>query len=390
MVTRQSVAHDVRSIEAIYAVTSGEMNWTQVGATLRARFDSHIGNMFLMPRHGPAPEMLDTSGMPTKAMADYAVQFHVDDPWLVASRALIGLNPNAMERVWLGSEMLPDAELAESRFYRDFGRSLGTHHGLFVAPQVGRAGRVHLSMLRSQWAPDFTDQDRRDFARLVPHIRRSLQLGGLLAEAGARLTRARATLDALTLPIIVVDAMMTATDVNRPAEVLIASEAGLEFVRLGPKSSADVRLSIRHKRTADIVLAFVQEVTAGVGSGGTARIPRGTGRKPLAILVMPLPLWLPRTASTPEQGTVKGSAMLLSRDLDRSEALSLSYVASIFSLTTAEAEVAIELCAGLTAEVVAARRGTSVTTVRSQVRAVLEKTAFKSLRELTHALAQFG
>jgi DNA-binding CsgD family transcriptional regulator len=58
-----------------------------------------------------------------------------------------------------------------------------------------------------------------------------------------------------------------------------------------------------------------------------------------------------------------------------------------FSLTGAEAAVTLALASGKTGAEVAAERGVSVTTVRSQVRTILEKAGAGSLRELTRMVA---
>ena len=63
---------------------------------------------------------------------------------------------------------------------------------------------------------------------------------------------------------------------------------------------------------------------------------------------------------------------------------------AMFGLGAAEAEVALHLAEGMEVEAVAARRGTSVATVRSQIRAVLAKTATKGLRELSTLLLAMG
>ena len=58
----------------------------------------------------------------------------------------------------------------------------------------------------------------------------------------------------------------------------------------------------------------------------------------------------------------------------------------LFGLTRAEAEVAQALTGGTSTVAVAARRGLSEATVRSQVRAVLDKTGAANLRDLERLL----
>ncbi len=59
----------------------------------------------------------------------------------------------------------------------------------------------------------------------------------------------------------------------------------------------------------------------------------------------------------------------------------------LFGLTLAEAEVAQALMGGATKEAVAALRHSQVSTVRTQVRSILEKTGAANLRDLERILA---
>jgi DNA-binding CsgD family transcriptional regulator len=56
-------------------------------------------------------------------------------------------------------------------------------------------------------------------------------------------------------------------------------------------------------------------------------------------------------------------------------------------LTRAEMEVMACLLTGLPAKTIASQRGASVNTVRSQIMAILEKTGFRSQRELIASYA---
>jgi DNA-binding NarL/FixJ family response regulator len=65
----------------------------------------------------------------------------------------------------------------------------------------------------------------------------------------------------------------------------------------------------------------------------------------------------------------------------------LDLLRGLFGLTRAEAEVARALSGGATKRAVAAARGLREATVRTQVRAVLDKTGAANLRDLERLLA---
>lgn len=66
--------------------------------------------------------------------------------------------------------------------------------------------------------------------------------------------------------------------------------------------------------------------------------------------------------------------------------MSPSLVQSVFNLTDAEADLAIVLCAGKTLDDIAVDRGTSINTVKSQMKSIYYKTGTNRQTELVSTL----
>ena len=62
----------------------------------------------------------------------------------------------------------------------------------------------------------------------------------------------------------------------------------------------------------------------------------------------------------------------------------------MFGLSLAEAEVAVALTGGASAEDVARGRGVPLMTVRSQIRSILGKSEAENLRDFERAMASLG
>lgn len=62
----------------------------------------------------------------------------------------------------------------------------------------------------------------------------------------------------------------------------------------------------------------------------------------------------------------------------------------MFGLSRAEAEVAVALTGGASAEDVARGRGVPLMTVRSQIRSILGKSEAENLRDFERAMASLG
>jgi DNA-binding CsgD family transcriptional regulator len=125
---------------------------------------------------------------------------------------------------------------------------------------------------------------------------------------------------------------------------------------------------------------LVYAVTHG-GAGGMLRVTRRT-QPPLAVLVAPLP-----TRLHPAPALAPSLALVLITDPADSPILAAQALQQLFGLTAAEAGVALALVAGRSAEEIAAERGVSVPTVRTQIRQLLAKTGALHLRDLVRLLA---
>ncbi|KFG69534.1 hypothetical protein JH26_09785 [Microvirga sp. BSC39] len=80
-------------------------------------------------------------------------------------------------------------------------------------------------------------------------------------------------------------------------------------------------------------------------------------------------------------------ALVLLRDLSATrEPPAAALLRDLFGLTMNEAEVARALYGGVTKEAVAAARGLRVTTIKTQVDAILAKTGAANLRDLERLL----
>jgi DNA-binding CsgD family transcriptional regulator len=107
---------------------------------------------------------------------------------------------------------------------------------------------------------------------------------------------------------------------------------------------------------------------SGDGSGGAIAIERPLGRLPLNILVAPL---TERTGA--EFGFQRPLVILFITDPQRDTGVPIAVLQQLYGLTAAEAEIALGVADGLSAEQIAEARGKSLNTARTQLKAVLAK-----------------
>ncbi|ACK51855.1 regulatory protein LuxR [Methylocella silvestris BL2] len=111
----------------------------------------------------------------------------------------------------------------------------------------------------------------------------------------------------------------------------------------------------------------------------------------VALMVAPAPLGLADEVRGPESGGAREPlVVIVLRPLNRKAAPQADMLCEMFGFSRAEAEVAVALTGGASAEDVARGRGVSLVTVRSQIRSILGKSEAENLRDFERTMAALG
>jgi DNA-binding CsgD family transcriptional regulator/PAS domain-containing protein len=351
----------------LYDAATEPSAWERLGARLATALGGQTSALWIV-EHGHVREMV--SSLPAEAVTQYQQYYHTLDPWA----ARTSRTPRLQAR--LGPELVPQRVVLASEFYHDWGARFGVCHvvGAVMPLDVRATATLGLALERPSTAEAFTDADRQRLNLVLPHLQRAVQLRRRLVHLEAHTQVGCAALNVLPLGVVVAAADGAIVFANTAAEGLARRDEGL---RLGGRLSG---LGAMQPLEAQRLRGLIQAVTHG-GAGGLLRITRRT-RPPLAALVAPLPTRLrPTTAVAP------ALALVLITDPADGPVLTVPALQQLFALTAAEAGVALALAAGRRAEDIAAARGVSLPTVRTQIRQILEKTGARHLRDLSRLLA---
>jgi DNA-binding CsgD family transcriptional regulator len=173
-----------------------------------------------------------------------------------------------------------------------------------------------------------------------------------------------AALDQLPSAIFVVDAMGRPLLMNRQAQALLARQDVLALTRIG--------LRPRHGGREQALRGAIAE--ACQGRGGALSLPR-PGGPALRLLVSPLEA----------RGEIH--ALLIVDDPAATDPAQEENLRGYYGLSAAEAETAVALARGMTPQDVAASRGVSLNTIRTQIRHALRKTEGRGIPELVALVA---
>jgi DNA-binding CsgD family transcriptional regulator len=191
---------------------------------------------------------------------------------------------------------------------------------------------------------------------LRPHLARSAFLSARLQLERVRV--ASETLAVIGLPALVLDAQGKVLAANH----LIEAMAGHVQWR------AHDRVSLRDKAADQLLRDAVATVDVAGGSSVRSFPVRDIGANVMMVAhVVPIRL-------SARDIFVRSAVVLILTPVALPQAPSVELVQSLFDLTPAEARVARGLAAGKTVDDIATDGGTSASTIRTQVRGVLEKT----------------
>lgn len=374
--------------DAVYDAATGQGSWSAVGDDLLALFGARSASIMIGGPAGGDARLLYHGDLPLDAVAAYREHYRTVDLWTNrAAEAVARAGYPARPHVWRSGTLVSDDEFLRSEFYADFGRRLGLRYVVGTVIPVDGVTVMPIGLHRPGAAGHFGAAHVRMLGHLVPHLRRAMLLGERLGPAAVGTASGLAALDALATGVVVVDAGLRLLFANRAAEALAGPDGPIRFSRPALPDSAATLFGARHKSESAALAALVRAVALEGSAGGAIGLRDGADATVVAAVVAPLPSRLLRRADGPA-GRIAGQALILLRDTrPQSPRIAPGMLADLFGLTRAEAEVALALMGGATKEAVAARRGARVTTIRTQVRAVLAKTGASNLRDLERMLA---
>jgi DNA-binding CsgD family transcriptional regulator len=353
---------DSHCIDLIYEGVRDPNAYERAIDVLASRFRATSAVLISVDRQSPAASVFFANGVFQDALPSYTAEFAALDP-----------APAAFARLPIGrattTHRLMSAEEQRGPFARDFYRPRGlvdTLGGNLFA-DAGRTALIGIH--RSRGTPLFGDADIADMERIIPHLRRSLQLGRAFSDLNRKAAGMAAGLDNLPTGIVILDAGGRGIFVNRAMAAIARRRDGVALSRDGQLLPAgrDAR-----RRLAELIA----DVQAG-GSGGALSVARAGGHRPYAILAS---RWN-ESDRVPPAGKAEHGVMLLVHDPEsRRDAAGL--LGDCLGLTAAAAALVAALAGDDDLKSYAARTGITIHTARFHLRTALGRTGTHSQAEL--------
>jgi DNA-binding CsgD family transcriptional regulator len=340
-----------RIVERIYAAVLDPSQWALVVGELGAMFGSAS---CLFVQNLGAPDIgdiifHDISESAIDSYREHYCQVNPIVPALLASPDLhIAPHLQVVERpAWDRSE-----------YFNDWYRPQRFHHSIGSPFRTGSGTRTFAVLFRDQGRGDYTDGEERAFARLLPHLKRGVELGhhfsvqrALASEAQRALGRAGVNCVALTRTGMI-------ADLGPGAEQALA-KAGARI--------DDGRIWLgTTERTSSLIQSVARVADSGVGESIALRPFLGSA--PLKAELVPF------TSSFIHLGSLGPKVLLLIQADDRDRGTNVQGIAEAFGLTGAETRLLSSLAQGESLPAYCQRLGLSRNTAKTQLAAIFQKT----------------
>jgi|AraplaMF_Col_mMF_1032025.scaffolds.fasta_scaffold00103_53 DNA-binding CsgD family transcriptional regulator/PAS domain-containing protein len=359
------------------AYDQGGAAWSAVGQQLMRILDAKGCVLQIADMRIGRSQLLATPGCEGLNMAAYAEHYVRHDLWAQmatperGNRALL-MHDLVTPDVWAQSEIYNDFVQPHCSFFWCLGAAIPLSDG-----QIGMVG-----ILRNRPDAHFLESEAAGFDTLLPHLRRSLQLTHHLRRLELDLAHARASLDALSIGVLVCSAEGKVKIANKIADEILQRGDGIVLDGFDTLTVSDPNQ--QHGLRRMISSAARRPGLDPIGAGNALRIGRNDG-PPLKILVAPLP--------EPQSNGIGGSggAMILIDDPERNAAPAIEALKGLFGLTTAEARLARRLAHGdSTAPEIAAEFSLSPQTIRTQMKSIHRKMDVSHQAEISAIISRLG
>lgn len=370
--------HWLRLTDSFYSAAIGgsseRQSWHAALEGLAEATGSSVGELICV---GP------NAAVPVNIMTNVEPGFH--DAFVAAG----GGDPTVNPRIGAGMKAPVLKSLAESDFITPDEYRRNVHYQEFAIPwgipficastlERSQDLMIGLAVARTQAQGHVSDAERAVFESIAPHARAAVRMQIALEGQGATLLAG--ALEALSMPAFVCDRTGRVQALTPAAEQLVASDRGLQL-RLG-------ELHATHAADAKALKDAIDHAALARRAGGPPALQtvilRGDGlHEPSVVLdVITLP-------SREYELMFAPRVLIVARGERGADGRRTAILQTAFALTAAETDIALLLAKGRAPEVIAAIRGVSVATVRSQVKSIMAKVGVSRQVELVAKISAF-
>jgi DNA-binding CsgD family transcriptional regulator len=290
------------------------------------------------------------------------------------------LQTRPLDEPFVGMRDLDPGVLQRSRYYNEWVRPQGVIDvvHLTVLRQRTRLGALALS--RHDSAGVLSDRDVAIVRLLAPHIRRAITISDVLDMRAVEIGTFEASLDLIAIGILLVDGNATIIHANGAARAMLSAGSPI-------RSEHGQLRTYRSETFSALMVAIAKAIgdEAAIGGAGIGvPAPQANG-EPALIHVLPLTRGDVRARIAP-----RASAALFVTPAGDGIGTPAAALAALFDLTAAEMRTLERLFAGDTPAQAADKLGIQITTLRTHLAHIFDKTGTSRVPDVIRLAGRFA
>jgi DNA-binding CsgD family transcriptional regulator/PAS domain-containing protein len=276
-----------------------------------------------------------------------------------------------------GEALLHPRLFKRTELYNDLLSRYGLEHLCVVPASNTDVLRETLALWREVRPGIFDKQECAWLGQLQPHLQAALRVQRALEIYEKRALRAEALLDAAAPAVFLLKHSGQVAYYNKSAERLIRQGDAL---RLVGRRLQTIHIP-SHKKFEQLVAQAAKASGAEICTPGGALLlpPNRESGNPLHVLVAPLRIYLSATSCS-------AHVVVIASDPSQKVSMTAQILRDLWECTPAEAELANHLVADRTLEEIAALRGVTKETIRTQTKSLMAKTDTRRQSQLVRLL----
>lgn len=283
--------------------------------------------------------------------------------------------------VYTEDELIPSGKFLQSEIYRCLLGPAGLRYGAITILACTVRRMDVISLWRTPEEGPITPDARRLMELLIPHVQTALKITRALGKAEQRLASAEAIANASPTATFVLASDGRVQHCNTAAESLIGFNESLTITNgnlsaFQPEDRDGLTRLLRDAASP----AYLESPCLQFKSSPchVLSLHRSAGKRPLQLLAAPLP--------EAQRHRSRADILLLVSDPDKPASFPDDILRALYSLTPAETEVANGLLMGYSPDEIACLRRISTSTVRQQIKSMLNKTGTARQSEMVRLL----
>jgi DNA-binding CsgD family transcriptional regulator/PAS domain-containing protein len=319
----------------------------------------------------PRSTYICSHGLDPHCAKVYQEHYFQRDPWLSAT------GRHDVGQCYLSRQLIDESALKQTEFYNDLCRpfDFADWLGGLVLYEAGKCW-IRLGLV----ARSFGDEELKVLRRIMPHLSRCVGIYRRMSAVSADSGAFEGAIDRLPCGVLFLDSQSRVVRANLAGERTLNASDALTVdsgVLIGVGSDAKRELT---RAIAKVVHGHLLDSD----DCRCIRLPRGTGRASVIVLVAP-------ARGTGVEGMEPSiRCVVYVIDPAQSTVPSETRLCDLFALTPAEARLAVGLSQGMVPKEVAGALGLSWNTVRVQLRQVFAKTGTDRQATLVKLLDSVG